>query len=160
MSRSKFACALALAALPQAALAQSIDFTGVYYQGAAQACKTIGIDGGAIQIEDNLFRGVESECRMTRPVNVVNMDAMLFDMDCSGEGEEWEARAMFMNAASGGLIMVWDGFAFEYARCKAEDLAVADAPTADEDDAPEAGTEDPSEAEAQPDAEAEAPEAD
>ena len=131
MSRSKFACAVTLALVPQIALAQTIDFSGVYHQGAASACKSIGTDGGAIQIDGTKFRGVESECRMTRPVNVVNMDAMLFDMECSGEGETWEARAMYMNAASGGLIMVWDGFAFEYARCEAEDLATPAATAAD-----------------------------
>ena len=143
MSRSKFAYAVTLAVFPQIALAQSIDFTGVYHQGSAAACKRIGTDGGAIQIDGTTFRGVESECRMTRPVNVVDMDAMLFDMDCTGEGEEWEARAMFMNAASGGLIMVWDGFAFEYARCQAEDLpepaqAEASGEDAGEDEAADA----------------------
>ena len=122
MFRSLATSAVLLACLPQIALAQTIDFSGVYHQGSAEACKRIGTDGGAIEIDGTTFRGVESECRMTRPVNVVNMDAMLFDMDCAGEGEEWEARAMFMNANSGGLIMVWDGFAFEYDRCEAGDL--------------------------------------
>ena len=39
-----------------------------------------------------------------------------------------------MQAASGGLIMVWDGYAFEYARCEAEDMPEADAADAAEAD--------------------------
>ena len=114
-------------------VAQEISFDGVFRQGPAAACENIGQDGGAFEIRDNTFFGVESECRMTRPVNVVDMNATLFDMKCSGEGTEWQARAMFMKAAEGGLIMVWDGFAFQYARCAAEDLAT---PAAASDAAP------------------------
>ncbi len=105
--------------------AQGISFDGIYRQGPASACADIGQDGGSIKIENNEFFGVESMCRMTRPVNVVDMEATLFDMKCQGEGTEWEARAMFMKAAEGGLIMVWDGFAFQYDQCAASDLPAA-----------------------------------
>ena len=112
--------------------AQDISFDGVYRQGPAAACANTGQDGGSIEIKNNEFFGVESMCRMTRPVNVVDMDATLFDMKCQGEGTEWEARAMFMKAANGGLIMVWNGFAFQYDRCAASDLATVDSETAGE----------------------------
>lgn len=92
-------------------------FDGVYRQGLGADCAAIGQDGGALQIEDGVFTGVESQCRMTNPVDVRGMEAVLYDMACSGEGSAWSARAMFMLAADGGLILVWDGFAFKYDRC-------------------------------------------
>ncbi len=93
------------------------EFDGLYKQGPDADCTLIGVDGGALKIEDNVFFGVESICRMERPVDVVGMDAYLFDMDCSAEGTNWSARALFMHAADDGLIMVWNGYAFKYDRC-------------------------------------------
>lgn len=112
------------------ALAQSYD--GVYRQAANSDCALVGVDGGAVEIRDGIFYGVETECRMTRPVNVVNMDATLFTMQCSGDDQVWTERAMLMNkAGDDGVIMVWDGFAFVYEACTAPDAepestAVAD----------------------------------
>ena len=60
---------------------------------------------------------------MTRPVNVRDMDAVLYDMECSGDGTDWIRRAMLMNASDGGLILVWDGYAFKYDRCPADPAA-------------------------------------
>ena len=100
-------------------------FDGVYKQTANSECALVGADGGAIEIREGIFYGVESECRMTRPVNVVDMDAVLFTMQCSGEGTSWTERAMLMKPAKDdpgdpdGLIMVWDGYAFVYEGCPA-----------------------------------------
>ncbi|NBD30923.1 MAG: hypothetical protein GVY31_12910 [Alphaproteobacteria bacterium] len=110
------ALALALALLPGLALATPYD--GTYRQNANADCGLVGVDGGALKIEDGIFYGVESQCRMTRPVNVVNMDATLYTMVCSGEGTNWTERAMVMDSAGGdGIIMVWNGYAFRYDRC-------------------------------------------
>lgn len=95
-------------------------FDGIWRASPTDDCTRIGKEGGALEIEDNLFTGVESECRMTAPVNVRDMDAVLYDMECEGGGAEWTDRAMFMNAADGGLIMVWNGYAFKYAACDAD----------------------------------------
>lgn len=109
---------LALMALPGLALAGPYD--GVYRQAANAECSLVGADGGSIEIRDGIFHGVEMSCRMTNPINVVNMDATLYNMICSGEGQSWEERAMMMNAAEGdGVIMLWDGYAFVYERCNA-----------------------------------------
>ena len=51
------------------------------------------------------------------PLDLRDMDATLYDMICTGEGAAWQERAMLMRAASGGLILVWDGYAFEYEAC-------------------------------------------
>lgn len=103
--------------LPVVATANPYD--GVYKQTANAECSLIGVDGGALEIRDGIFYGVESECLMTKPVNVVDMDATLFTMQCSGEGQFWSERAMVMeDADSDGIIMVWNGYAFRYDRCE------------------------------------------
>ncbi|SEW39319.1 hypothetical protein SAMN04488515_2583 [Cognatiyoonia koreensis] len=106
-----------LAVLPAIAAANPYD--GVYKQTANAECALVGVEGGALEIKDNIFYGVETECRMTRPVNVVDMEATLYTMQCSGEGSVWTDRAMLMKPAEDpdGLIMVWDGYAFVYQAC-------------------------------------------
>lgn len=107
---------LAFLALPS--LAASSPYDGVYRQNANAECALVGVDGGALEIREGIFYGVEVECRMTRPVNVVDMDATLYTMQCSGEGQNWTERAMLMQAAEDdGIIMIWNGYAFRYSRC-------------------------------------------
>ncbi|MGJ8610057.1 MAG: hypothetical protein ACSHWY_03115 [Octadecabacter sp.] len=112
--------ALALTLLP--ALAMATPYDGTYRQNANSDCALVGVDGGALRIDDGIFYGVEMECRMSRPVTVVNMDATLYTMNCSGNDQIWTERAMVMNDAEvdGGLFMVWDGYAFRYTRCADE----------------------------------------
>lgn len=113
--------AVVLALLP--AVAAAGPFDGTYRQVANADCALVGVDGGALRIADGIFYGVGVECRMTRPVNVLDMDASLYTMECSGEDEVWTERAMVMNAAEGdGIIMVWDGYAFRYERCPLPDV--------------------------------------
>ncbi|MEJ6396793.1 hypothetical protein [Yoonia sp. 208BN28-4] len=109
--------AFALALLPTIAAATPYD--GVFKQTANAECANVGAEGGALRIEDGIFYGVEVECRMTRPVNVVDMDATLYTMQCSGEDQIWTERALLMNAAEDdGIIMMWDGYVFAYDRCE------------------------------------------
>ena len=55
---------------------------------------------------------------MASPVQVVDMEATLYNMQCAGEDVAWSERAMLMNdKESGGLIMIWNGYAFRYGRC-------------------------------------------
>lgn len=99
-------------------LAAATPYDGTYLQTANADCALIGVDGGALKIEDGIFYGVNMECRMTRPVAVVNMDATLYTMNCSGDDQIWTERAMVMkDAQSDGIIMLWDGYAFRYSRC-------------------------------------------
>lgn len=103
------------------AMALATPYDGTYRQTANAECALVGVDGGALKIDDGIFFGVEVECRMTRPVNVVDMDATLYTMRCSGEDQLWTERAMIMNdAESDGIIMIWDGYAFKYSRCPDE----------------------------------------
>jgi hypothetical protein len=97
-------------------------FDGVYKQTANAECALVGVEGGALKIERNIFYGVNVECRMANPVDIVNMDATLYDMQCSGEGETWTERAMLMTDAEGtGIYMIWNRYAFRYQRCDAAD---------------------------------------
>jgi hypothetical protein len=108
--------ALALIVLPGLAMATPYD--GVYRQASNSDCGLIGVDGGALEIANGIFYGVELQCLMSRPVNVVGMNATLYSMQCSGQDQSWTERAMVMKTREGdGIIMVWNGYAFRYERC-------------------------------------------
>lgn len=100
-----------------ATTAAAAEFDGVYKQAADSDCSLVGVDGGALKIAENTFHGVESTCEMTEPVNVNEMKAVLYTMKCTGKRGDWSARAMLVHAADGGVIMVWDGYAFKYDAC-------------------------------------------
>lgn len=122
ISTLNVAAVLCALALPNIALAGPYD--GVFKQVANADCGLVGVDGGAVEIKDDIFHGVEVDCNMTRPVNVVNMDATLYTMSCSGGDQVWTERAMLMrDKETDGLIMVWNGYAFVYDACKAPDDA-------------------------------------
>lgn len=109
---------LALAFLLAPSLAFATPYDGTFKQTANFDCGLIGVDGGSLKIEDGVFYGVEVECRMTRPVDVISMDATLYTMQCSGDDQVWTERVMLMDAAEDdGIIMVWNGYAFAYNRC-------------------------------------------
>lgn len=112
--------AAALVLCPAVVLAGPFD--GVYRQTANADCALVGVDGGSLKIESNIFYGVEVECRMTSPVDIADMDATLYEMQCSGEGETWTERAMLMpDAEEPGIYMIWSGYAFRYDRCEEPD---------------------------------------
>ena len=94
-------------------------FDGIYKQTANAECALVGVDGGSVKIENEIFYGVEVECRMVNPVEIDGMNAVLYDMACIGEGSAWEERAIIMeDAQEPGILMIWDGYAFRYQRCK------------------------------------------
>lgn len=105
------------AALVAAAPALAGEFDGVYKPGPDWDCGQVDTFSVRLKIENDIFYGVEMQCRMENPVKVRDMDAVLYDMACSGEGAAWAARALFMHADKGGLIMAWNGYAFQYERC-------------------------------------------
>ena len=101
-------------------VAAAAPYDGVYKQTANAECALVGVDGGSLRIADNIFYGVEVECRMTRPVDINNMNATIYTMECSGGDQVWPERAMLMNDAANedGIYMIWDGYVFRYDRCE------------------------------------------
>lgn len=125
----KHALPVVLTLVASAALCGPYD--GTYKQAANAECALVGVDGGSVKIDNGIFFGVELECRMTNPVNVLDMDALLYTMQCSGQDQVFTERAMLMNKAQGdGIIMVWNGYAFVYDRCS-ESTTPAEPVTAD-----------------------------
>jgi hypothetical protein len=95
----------ALALLAGPATAQDLPWDGTYRLSEGADCERVGEEGGALRIEDGVLTGVESICRMTDPVDVLDLDATL-------------ERAMLMEAAEGdGIFILWRGYAFRYERC-------------------------------------------
>lgn len=104
-------CAIVLS-LAWAGAAHAQNYDGLYKPDAEWAdgwdCKTVGMDGGAIAILNGVFYGVESECPLLNPTRVRDMDATLYDMQCSGEGETWQSRIMILDTPE-GIVTVRDG---------------------------------------------------
>ena len=103
-------------AMAGAATADPTPFDGHYRQNVADLC-VVQDDTSTIQIEDHEFWAGGNSCKMSNPVNVLDMNAMLYDMSCTSDDDTWLARAFFSRAADGGLIIVWDGYAFRYDAC-------------------------------------------
>ncbi|WP_341368018.1 hypothetical protein [Yoonia sp. BS5-3] len=94
-------------------------FDGVYKQTEHSECSLVGVDGGSLKIEESIFYGVEVACIMARPVDINDMDATMFYMECSDESTTWTERAILMSdAEKTGIYMIWDGYAFHYDRCE------------------------------------------
>jgi hypothetical protein len=120
-----------LLSLPVAAAA--LPWDGTYRLSEEANCDRVGEEGGALRIAEGVLEGVESSCRMTEPVDVLDLDATLYVMACEGEGQSWTERAMLMKAAEGdGIFLLWRGYAFRYERCPegegAEDASGEEAP--------------------------------
>jgi hypothetical protein len=124
MTRSLLLALLLGAAGPAAAL----PWDGTYRLSPDADCDRVGEEGGALRIAEGELTGVDSRCRMTDPVDVLDLDATLYVMECEGEGQEWTERAMLMDAAEGdGIFLLWRGYAFRYERCPAPDGAADEA---------------------------------
>lgn len=103
------------------AMAAAAPYDGIYRQTADADCAVIGGDGTSVRIAEGVFYGVETQCQMTRPVDVNGMDATLYTMECAADGQQWSERAMMMRTADGaGLYMVWNGYVFVYGLCPDE----------------------------------------
>lgn len=86
-------------------------FDGLYRPDGADTwdCTSVGSDGGALAVQDGVYYGVESACQLTNPVAVNGMSAVLYDAECSGEGESYAKRLMLMRVPE-GLAVIQDGY--------------------------------------------------
>ena len=120
---------LALALLLAPSVAAALPWDGTYRLTDESDCAN---GTGLLRIEENVLRGLESTCRMTEPVDVLDLNATLYVMACEGEGQEWTERAMLMRAAEGDAIFVlWRGYAFRYEGCSTSEEAAEEPSSAD-----------------------------
>ncbi|MFN7002383.1 MAG: hypothetical protein ACK4NW_02995 [Roseinatronobacter sp.] len=120
MRRSILISAIVFAA--GAAQADTTRYDGTYaIDPLARDC-VVGqgdVPGAAFRIENGRFFGVESVCRLANPTNIRDMEAaMLFDLQCSGEGTEWSDRILLMKLDDGSLLRVVNGLAFTNPLCR------------------------------------------
>jgi hypothetical protein len=127
-----------LAAALAPSLASALPWDGTYRLGEDADCDRVGEEGGSLRIEEGVLQGVESTCRMTDAVDVLNLDATLYVMECEGEGQSWTERAMLMKAAEGDAIfLAWRGYVFRYDRCPEPEGASEEAEDSEETPASE-----------------------
>lgn len=114
------ALAFAAMVLPDAAPAQDGLFDGDWAGGDPMACDMSGAspENFALRIRGDLFRGPDSECRMTNPVTLPGLGVVLYDMNCASNGENETYRALMMVDRNGQLVMISDGSAVSYPRCE------------------------------------------
>lgn len=95
-------------------------FDGLYrpnYDWAlAWDCTTVGVDGGALAVENDTLTAVDNSCTLSDPVEVRDMEAVLYDAECSGDGGASAGRIMLM-AHDFGLYVIRDGFVLDWIRC-------------------------------------------
>lgn len=109
---------LLLAALLAPSAAPALPWDGTYRPSEEADCGKVGEEGGAIRVAEGVLQGIGASCRMTEPVDVLDLDATLYVMECEGEGKTWTERAMLMKAAEGDAIfLAWRGYVFRYDRC-------------------------------------------
>ncbi len=103
----------ALALITTSALADPFD--GRY---SSDECSPTGVhQEGNVEIRDGHISYYESGCRLSNPVSVRGMNAVLYDGKCSGEGSEWNKRVLLM-AHDNGVFDIEDGYIRKLSRCK------------------------------------------
>jgi hypothetical protein len=106
---------IAFATLGPAAMAGPWD--GLYHPAGEASCAD---EASTIRIEAGMFHGVGMSCEITQPVNVLDMEATLYTMECANDAEAWSERAMILqDAQADGIFMIWNGYVFRYGRCPA-----------------------------------------
>lgn len=108
-----------LAAAPLAAQSLLDRVQGLYYpegQGSWD-CQTLGMDGGAVGVQDQTLHGVENACEMINPFAMPGLDAMAFDLSCVGEGTSYDGGRVLLVPLPSGLALVRDGSVSTWLRC-------------------------------------------
>lgn len=95
-------------------------FDGLYrpnYDWAlAWDCKSVGENGGALEVSGLTLRAVDNTCTLSDPVEIRDMAAVLYDAKCSGAGGARRGRIMLM-AHEFGIYVIRDGFVLDWISC-------------------------------------------
>lgn len=90
------------------------DFDGQYQ---IDQC-TPGPSDSQMSIRGDRIEFWESSCEMSNPVDLRDMGrATLYDLKCTGEGEEWSYRVLLTQGGQADLVMLHEGFVTFYQRC-------------------------------------------
>lgn len=97
---------------------EALQYSGDWTAGDASACMVFSDHANfAYRITDGVLLGLESGCEMLNPVAVRDMSAVLFDMQCTGEGDTWAYRALFLLNGPDELVYVRDQYTQILTRC-------------------------------------------
>lgn len=86
-----------------------------YDWGESWDCSSVGSDGGAMAIGDDRITGIGTSCALSNPIDVRGMDAVLYDMDCTGTNGA--QRSMILRHEF-GVYVVTDGLVLDWLRCE------------------------------------------
>lgn len=109
---------LLAALLPGLAMATPYDgrYRPNYDFAESWDCTNVGMDGGAMEISGDRLVGVETACTLSDPVEVRGMNGVLYDADCSAEGESYSERVMLL-AHDFGVYVIRDGIVTDWLTC-------------------------------------------
>ena len=108
-----------LAPLPAAGQTLLDEVQGLYYppnQGTWD-CATLGMDGGAVGVQGDTLHGVENACTLSNALPIPGMNAALFGLTCTAEGQSYDAGNVILVPTDNGLGLVYDGFVTTWLRC-------------------------------------------
>ena len=98
------------------ALAQSFYVGDWAYPGGS--CVYDHSASGAIRFSETTFWGAETECDLTNPVKIRDLDGILFDLACWGEGMQYTERMLLLKENDGGLTIYSRGYISTYTLCE------------------------------------------
>jgi hypothetical protein len=113
-----------VAAVLAASGAMAGPFDGLYVPhrqlGGSWNCVYNGREAGAVWIEDDVYHDIENPlCRLTNPVAVRDMPAVLYDLVCEGYGEPHFERVMFVRQPY-GMFEIRAGRMVDWEQCVGE----------------------------------------
>lgn len=83
-------------------------------------CVYNGQEAGAIWIEDNWYHPIEDPlCRLSNPVEVRDMPAVLYDLVCDEGNQNANERVMFVRQAD-GLFEIRSNWMVDWEKCAEE----------------------------------------
>ena len=107
------------AALSFASLVHAQSLDGLYQpSGQSWSClpEQVGMDGGALSVEGDIFNGVENRCQLTNPRP--SGAGTTFTAVCSAEGEE-SREDLTLTPTANGISLQRSGSTFYWERCGA-----------------------------------------
>lgn len=71
-----------------------------------------------LEFTETTYFGFEDTCELTNPVNIRDMDAVLFDAVCNGEGGEKTSRLMIAAEGDERIMLHQHGFTTIFETCE------------------------------------------